>query len=165
MLKIKFYTIRFYTIRFYAIILFSITISACSPTGGGSTQVEVPDLVGLWDSSEKKGVKTDVIYTRITSDGSILEYDFDGDEVDNGLQCYQIDSGSVKNMGKNHFLITADMHAKKQFEVELELLDAGNALKIYFLDPADSSITLKSQIWTRVADETLLDNEPSCRRD
>jgi hypothetical protein len=165
MLKISFYTIRLYTIKFYAIILFSITISACAPPGGDSTQVEVSDLVGLWDSSEKNGVKTDVIYTRVTSDGSVLEYDFDGDEVDSGLQCYQVDSGSVKNIGKNHFLITADMHANKQFEVELELLDAGNALKIYFLDPADPSITLKSQIWTRVADETLLDNEPSCRRD
>ena len=55
------------------------------------------------------------------------------------------------------------MHAKKQFEIELELLNAGNALKVYFPDPDDPSITLKSQIWTRVADEALLDDEPSCR--
>ncbi len=121
------------------------------------------DLTGLWNSSENKGAKTDVIYTRVTSGGAIIEYDFDGDEVDNGLQCYQIDSGSVKKIGANRFLVTADMHANKQFEVELELLDAGNALKIYFLDPDDPSKTLKSQIWTRVADERLLDNEPSCR--
>jgi len=121
------------------------------------------DLIGLWNSSENVGAKTDVIYTRITSDGSIIEYDFDGDEVDNGLQCYQIDSGLVEKIGANRFLVTADMHVNKQFEVELELLDAGNALKVYFSDPDDASITLKSQIWTRVADETLLDNEPSCR--
>jgi len=152
-------------IKFYAIILILIPIYACSPTGSNSTQVEMSDLVGLWNSSEKEGVKIDVIYTRITSDGSIVEYDFDGDEVDGGLMCYQVDSGSVKSLGKNHFLVTADMHANKQFEVELELLDAGNALKIYFLNPDDPAITLKSQIWTRVADETLLDNEPSCRND
>ena len=152
-------------IKFYTIIIILISIAACSQTGSNPTQVEMNDLVGLWNSSEKKGAEIDVIYTRITSDGSIVEYDFDGDEVDGGLMCYQIDSGSVKSIGENHFLVTAEMHANKQFEVELELLDAGNALKIYFLDPADSSITLKSQIWTRVADETLLDNEPSCRRD
>ncbi len=143
-------------------ILVLISITACSQTGSDPMQVEMSDIIGLWNSSENKGAKTDVMYTRITSDGSIVEYDFDGDDVDNGLQCYQIDSGSVKNIGKNRFLVTADMHANKQFEVELELLDAGHALKIYFLDENDPAKTLKSQIWTRVADDTLLDKEPSC---
>ena len=152
-----------YNLRGYLVFLMMISISACSPTGSNSTQVEMSDLIGLWNSSENKGAKTDVIYTRITSDGAIVEYDFDGDEVDNGLPCYQIDSGSVKKIGANRFLVTADMHVKEQFEVELELLDAGNALKVYFPDPDEPSITLKSQIWTRVADEALLDNEPSCR--
>ena len=151
-------------LRSYLVFLIMLSVSACTPTGSNSTQVEMSDLVGLWDSSEKVGAKTDVIYTRITSDGSIIEYDFDGDEVDGGLMCYQIDSGSVKSIGENHFLVTADMHANKQFEVELELLDAGNALKIYFLDPGDPAISLKSQIWTRIADEGLLDNEPSCSK-
>ncbi|NOQ88783.1 MAG: hypothetical protein GQ550_07650 [Gammaproteobacteria bacterium] len=152
-----------HNLRSYLVFLIMLSVSACSPMGSDVTQVEMSDLIGLWNSSEKKGAKTDVIYTRITSDGSIIEYDFDGDEVDDGLQCYHIDSGSVKNINANRFLVTADMHANKQFEVELELLDAGNALKIYFLDPDDPSKTLKSQIWTRVADERLLDNEPSCR--
>ena len=121
------------------------------------------DLIGLWNSSENAGAKIDVMYTRVTSDGSIIEYDFDGDEADNGLKCFQVDSGSVKNIGANRFLITADMHANKRFEVEMELLDAGNALQIVFFDSDDPSIILKSQIWTRVADEALLDDEPSCR--
>ena len=152
-----------FDLRGHLFLLLLISISACSPTGSDSTHVEMSDLTGLWNSSENKGGKTDVIYTRVTSDGSIIEYDFDGDEVDDGLKCYHIDSGSIKDIGANRFLVTADMHAKKQFEVELELLDAGNALKIYFPDPDDRSITLKSQIWTRVADEALLDDEPSCR--
>ena len=120
-------------LRGYLVFLIMLSAGACSPTGNNSTQVEMSDLVGLWNSSEKKGAKTDLIYTRITSDGSIVEYDFDGDEVDGGLMCYQIDSGSVKSIGENHFLVTAEMHANKQFEVELELLDAGNALKYIFL--------------------------------
>jgi len=69
----------------------------------------------------------------------------------------------LKNIVDNRFLVSVDMHAKKQFEVELELLDAGHALKIYFLDDNDPANTLKSQIWTRVSDQALLDNEPSCR--
>ena len=150
-------------LRCYLVFLIMISISACSPTGNNSARVEISDLIGLWNSSEIIGAKTDVIYTRVSSDGSIIEYDFDGDEVDNGLQCYQIVSGSVNNIGANRFLVMVDMHANKQFEVELELLDAGNALKIVFLDADDPSIAIKSQIWTRVADETLLDDEPSCR--
>lgn len=149
-------------ISIVALILISIT--ACSQTGTDPTQVEMSDIIGLWDSSEKQGSKTDVIYTRITSDGSIIEYDYDGDAVDDGLECYQIVSGSVKNVVANRFQVTADMHVNKQFDVELELLDAGHALKIYFLDKKDPTKTLKSQIWTRVADESVLDNEPSCSR-
>ena len=149
-------------IKVYMFALVLISISACTQTGTDHTQVKVSDLVGLWDSSEKQGTNTDVIYTRVSSDGSIVEYDFDGDDVDKGLNCYQINSGSVKNIGLNHFLVTADMHANKEFQVELELLDAGHALKIYFLDENDPAKTVKSQIWTRVADETMLDNEPSC---
>ena len=152
-------------LRCYLVFLIMISISACSPTGSNSKQVEISDLIGLWNSSENAGAKIDVIYTRVTSDGSIIEYDFDGDEADDGLKCYQVDSGSVKNIGANRFLVTADMHANKRFEVEMELLDAGNALQIVFFDPDDPSIILKSQIWTRVADEALLDNEPSCRSD
>ena len=150
-------------LRYYLVFLTMISISACSPTGSNSTQVEMSDLIGLWNSSENKDAKTDVIYTRVSSDGSIIEYDFDGDEVDNGLNCYQIVSGSVKNIGANHFMVSVDMHANKQFEVELELLDAGNALNIVFLHPENSTLALESQIWTRIADETLLDDEPSCR--
>ena len=100
----------------------------------------------------------------------IIEYDFDGDDADQGLNCYLIDSGSVKPIEKNRFLVTAEMHANKQYEVELELLDNGHALKIYFLDTddrdhdGDREETVKSQIWTHVADESFLDNEPSCKQ-
>ncbi len=154
----------------YLPILMLGLIVGCSPTGSDSTHVEMSDLVGLWDSSENIGSQKDVMYTRISSSGDIVEYDFDGDEVDKGLNCYHIDSGSIKRIEDNRFLVTADMHANKQFEVELELLDAGYALKIYFLDSDDHdadgnrSETVNSQIWTRVRDESLLENEPSCKQ-
>ena len=145
------------------VVLMTVLNAACSPTDSNPTRVDMSDLIGLWDSSEKLGSKTDVIYTRITSGGEIVEYDFDGDEVDRGLSCYQIITGAIKNIEVNRFLVSVDMHVKEQFEVELELLDAGHALKVYFLDDSEPAKTIKSQIWTRVSDETILDEEPSCR--
>lgn len=151
-------------VKHFLLLSATVLIVACSPKGADPTQVELSDLVGLWDSSETKGSKTDIIYTRVTSEGAIIEYDFDGDEVDAGLNCYQVDTGSLSNVTANRFLVITDMHAGKQFEVELEWLDAGNALKIYFIDGSDAKTITKSQIWTRVADESMLDIEPSCRK-
>jgi hypothetical protein len=148
-----------------------------------STQVTISNLVGLWNSSEKQGAKTVVMYTRISSTGDIIEYDFDGDEVDKGLNCYHINSGKIIPIKNNIFTITTDMHKGQTFEVELELLDAGHALKIVFLkelvsknrtaskdglDAADVDVgkrqveSISSQIWTRMRNSSVLQNEPSC---
>jgi hypothetical protein len=160
-----------YDQRSYLILFTIISISACSLTGGDPVQVKMSDLVGLWNSSEMNGFQKDVIYTRISSSGGIIEYDYDGDEVDQGLACYQIDSGAIKHIEENRFLVSTDMHANKQFEVELQLLDAGHALQINFLDSedidADENYTevTRSQIWTREPDTSILDNEPSCRKE
>lgn len=145
-------------------------LAACSPMSTDPTKIKLSDLVGLWNSSENSRSQKDVMYTRITSNGGIVEYDFDGDEADRGLNCYQIESGSIKKVEKNRFLIIADMHTNSSYEVELELLDNGYALKVYFLDSADKdgdgdlAETVESQIWTRVTDASLLDNEPSCKQ-
>jgi hypothetical protein len=152
---------------FLLLILFA---AACSPGGSDPAQVALSDLVGLWDSSVSHGPLKDVIYTRISSNGDIIEYDFDGDEADQGLDCYLIDSGSIKQIEKNRFLVTAEMHANRQYEVELEMLDNGYALKVYFLDTEDKDNdgdrdeTVSSQIWTRISNESLLAKEPSCRQ-
>jgi len=154
------------------IAIFTIVCLAasCSSTDSDPTRVAMSDLVGLWDSSVTNNSQKDVIYTRISSDGGIIEYDFDGDEADQGLNCYLIDTGSIRPIDKHRFLVTAEMHANKQYEVELELLDNGHALKVYFLDTddqdhdTDREEAVKSQIWTRVSGDSLLENEPSCKR-
>ncbi len=170
------------------------TMFGCSSNDDNSVQknqVTISNLVGLWNSSEKHGAKTDVIYTRISSTGDIIEYDFDGDEVDQGLNCYHINSGKIMPNKNNFFTITADMHQDQMFEVELELLDAGHALKIYFStenvsgdnsgtvlknfataspdsekDAMDNGMhpakSMSSQIWTRMRNSSVLQNEPSC---
>jgi len=149
-------------IRLFTLLTVSLLTLSCSPTNDGVT-VSLDDLVGLWNSSENVDGKIDTIYTRVTSDGAIIEYDFDGDDVDQGLSCYQVVTGSVKAMSGNRFMVDVDMHENKQFEVELELLDAGQALKIYFMDKETPTKTLKSQIWTRESDPSILDKEPSCK--
>lgn len=146
---------------FILLVLLSLTISCTSNDNDANVSLE--DLVGLWNSSENVNGKSDVIYTRVSSDATIIEYDFDGDDVDQGLDCYQIVTGSLKALSGNRFLVNVDMHDNKQFEVELERLDAGQALKIYFMDKDIPSKTLKSQIWTRESDASILDDEPSCK--
>jgi hypothetical protein len=148
--------------HFFILLTATLLIASCS-SNNNDADIGLSDLIGLWNSSENVDGKTDVIYTRVTSDGAIIEYDFDGDEVDQGLSCYQIVSGSLKALSGNRFLVNVDMHDNKQFEVELELLDDGHALKIYFMDKNTPSKTLKSQIWTRESDTSMLDSEPSCQ--
>jgi hypothetical protein len=149
-------------IRLFILLTVSLLTLSCSPTDDDGA-VHFDDLVGLWNSSENVDGKIDTIYTRVTSDGAIIEYDFDGDDVDQGLNCYQVVTGSVKALSGNRFMVDVDMHESKQFEVELELLDAGQALKIYFMDKETPTKTLKSQIWTRESDASILDKEPSCK--
>lgn len=140
-----------------AVLAIAISLAACSPSS--PTEVTLSEISGLWNSSEKTAAGEDIIYTRIASNGDIIEYDYDGDEADKGLDCYQVNTGTARPLGNNRFLVDADMYKDVDFEVELEILDAGNALKIYFMDDSD---TLRSQIWTRVGDQTLLDSEPTC---
>lgn len=146
-------------LRLISIFTLSVLLLSCS-SGHDTTSVTIDDLAGLWNSSESHGAKKDIIYTRVSKDGGIVEYDFDGDEFDQGIPCYQVNTGTVTHIADNRFMVTADMFKDRQFEVELVWLDAGYALKIYFLD-ADSN-TVQSQIWTRESDQAMLDSEPSC---
>jgi len=173
------------------LVLLTSVMLSCSSNENESVknnQVTISNLVGLWNSSEKNGAKMDVMYTRISSTGDIIEYDFDGDEVDQGLNCYHINSGKIISLKDNLFTITTDMHNGQTFEIELEILDAGHALKIIFLkgagskggvlsgrDVEDNSSDesgsgestgagelMSSQIWTRMRNSSVLENEPSC---
>lgn len=142
--------------------VFILSLLACSAKDNADTEVEMSDLVGLWNSSETVSGKTDVIYTRISSQGDIVEYDFDGDEVDRGLNCYQINSGSVKHIEKNRFLVTSDLHENKQFAVELALLEDGQAIAVTFSETDGHEAGAVTQTWRREFDVILPYNEPLC---
>ena len=96
-------------IRNYILLLLLTMLIACNSSEDEIKHVNISNLVGLWDSSEKDGAKTDVMYTRISSTGEIIEYDYDGDELDKGLSCYQINTGKIIPIKENFFRITNDM--------------------------------------------------------
>ncbi len=139
-----------------------LPLAACTPAGDVST-ITLPDIAGLWDSSVRLGTRTDVIYTRISHNGDIVEYDYDGDAVDQGLHCYVIETGAIKRMSDNRFLVSDDMHEGNWFEIRLTMLDKGHIMKVDFIDPKDPATIRQSQIWVREADTSILDNEPACQ--
>ncbi|HHO59530.1 MAG TPA: hypothetical protein ENJ64_04755, partial [Thiotrichales bacterium] len=65
------------------------------------------------------------MYTRITPGGDIIEYDYDGDAADRGLDCYAVETGIVRHLDGNVFLVSAEMHDAMAFKVQLTLLDEG----------------------------------------
>ena len=146
---------------FYTLLL-ALFLAACTPTGSVS-KITLPDIAGLWNSSVRQGGQVDIIYTRINRNGDIIEYDYDGDSADRGLPCYVIETGVIRRMRDNRFLVTDDVHEDLWFEVVLEMLDNDNALQVNFIDPDDPAKIQQSQIWTREADASILDNEPACK--
>lgn len=77
------------------------------------------------------------------------------------LLCVEIDV--IKRMRDNRFLVTDDMHEPVWFEIRLQMLDKNQILQVDFIDPKDPAKILKSQLWTREANNSLFDNEPACQ--
>lgn len=67
----------------------------------GTSNVTLSDVVGIWDS----GVGNDEVYSVIKSDGSLIDYDYQGDSVDMGDNCYVKDEGTIQDMGNGQFLL------------------------------------------------------------
>ncbi len=150
-----------------------VLVSACSPD---CCHQEKPlsKYAGLWDSSVRKAEGVDRIYTRIATNGDTIEYDFDGDSVDKGLDCYTVETGSIQQDTDNYFIVKADMHEHVEFKVALRLLDAGKQLKVTYLQPvstgsgdfagsSSAGFVPYAQVWTRVVDDRFSQNEPSCK--
>ncbi len=51
-------------------------------------------IAGLYDLTEEVDGEVDVFYTEITATGEVNGFDFQGDELDGGENCYLIDRGS-----------------------------------------------------------------------
>lgn len=88
----------------------SLALSGCGGGGGGDGSGTTPrnattsDIVGTWDvSTEEANNTTDVYYVKINSDGTYVDYDFDGDSFDQGDDCYYRWEGTYENLGDGDF--------------------------------------------------------------
>lgn len=141
----------------------------CEPENeGGDSAASIDDFVGLWNSSISTETGEDIIYTRIMRNGDIVEYDFDGDSVDKGLDCYSVETGSLHPLTQHTFVIRADMHEHIEFAISLKLTDNGQALELRRLEPMHEksvdTFERPPETWHRVRDDLFLSNEPSCQK-
>lgn len=153
-------------ILLFVFLVVSLQI-ACAPVccKNPSPQNSFDKYSGLWDSSVIRGDKTDVMYTRITANGDIVEYDYDGDAVDKGLDCYTVETGQLISQAANTFRVSVDMHKNKVLNIRLTLLDDKQRLQVEFLVIKNEEISVtRREIWKRVEDKTFLDTEPTCHR-
>lgn len=67
----------------------------------GTSDVTLDDIVGVWDS----GFGNDELYTVIKSNGTYIDYDYLGDSVDMGENCYEKDEGTIQDYGNGQFLL------------------------------------------------------------
>lgn len=163
----------YFSIAAVAVLVYDLTACAvpvcCGPEKDVFDKDRVVDsYVGLWNSSTTNTQGEDIIYTRISRNGDIIEYDFDGDDIDKGLDCYTVETGSLLHRGASNFVIRADMHENLEFAISLSLIDNGQTLEVFHLEPvngkAASTFEPYSEIWHRVLDDSFLNNEPSCQK-
>lgn len=70
-----------------------------------STSGPASEIAGLWDSTLNAGDQffEDVIYVNITPSGVFTDYNFQGDVVDAGDNCYTVFSTTPTPLGNNQF--------------------------------------------------------------
>jgi hypothetical protein len=104
-----------------------------STSGTGTVPVRtsdltLADLVGVWDS----GFGDDEIYTVFKSDGTYVDYDYMGDSVDMGQNCYEVEESTITDLGNGQFRIGNDRFGTFYFAGNSLAFEAPEA--IYFLD-------------------------------
>jgi hypothetical protein len=96
-----------------------------TPTGGTgeTTSNPTPNLTniayiqGIYDISGSNNTGTDTIYLSIDSSGLITTYDYQGDTIDNGANCYVKNASNGYNTAINGLTVTND-EANKAFTVD-----------------------------------------------
>jgi len=161
----------FFSMAVMGILVCSLTAcvapACCGPEDEEVDSVgKIEDFVGLWNSSTNSEAGEDIIYTRIMHNGDIIEYDFDGDSIDKGMDCYTVETGYLYQLFENVFMVEVDMHQDIHFKIALKLLNQGRQLEVYHLQPiadnSDASFTPYAEIWRRVDNDIFLNEEPTC---
>ncbi|UDL06949.1 hypothetical protein [Marinobacter sp. CA1] len=64
-----------------------------------TSDLTLADITGVWDS----GAGNDEVYTVFKGDGTYVSYDYMGDAVDMGSNCYEIESDTLTDLGNGQF--------------------------------------------------------------
>ena len=73
--------------------------SNTSSSDTGTSNVTLADIVGVWDSS----IGSDENYTAFRSNGTYVDYDYQGDAFDMGENCYDVYPGTIEDLGNGRF--------------------------------------------------------------
>ena len=151
-----------------ALLLAALSAVAISLAGcGGSScclaPVSIPaNIRGWWDSSLDTPRGRDVIYTHISREGGFIQYDYDGDAVNRGLDCFTVQTGRLLPAEQNTWLVQPDTASAPVFFLRLAPASDGHGMRVEFLDGRSRQRVLRTQQWRRLRDTRVVENEPAC---
>ncbi len=98
--------------RFFLVIITALLLLSCGESDTTKTPAAAPtmdDIVGLWDASTlyTDGI-IDIVYLEIMADGKQIEFDYVGDNYEDGPPCYWKDEYTITNEGDGNFVITGE---------------------------------------------------------
>ncbi len=139
--------------RLLAVSIFNIFLVACggSNSSGSSSATSLSDIVGVYDNALIENQAVDESYIVIKQDGQFIEYDYQGDSFDLGLNCYVIVDTMITDLGAGRFELSDDTG----FSLEVGITHTENSFTLSF-DNTSETLEMKRSI--------LLENEltPQC---
>ena len=90
---------------------------ACGSSDDNGSDASLSDLLGVWDVSTTYPEGTDEWYIVIKPSGIIVNYDYMGDTIDNGPNCYEQFDYTLVDLGGGAFVLTDDFGGSDNINV------------------------------------------------
>ncbi len=138
----------------YLAVILTLVLAACGSGSDGDSGGALADLVGVWDNSKTTDQVTNEEYFVIVENGEMYTYDYQGDAVGNGSNCYIKSEGvELTDQGNGSFLVVNS--DSESFSMQATL--SGDTLT-FSMVVNDEVITDKSVKTTRL----VTDLSPLC---
>ena len=119
----------------YLAVIFTLVLAGCGSGSDSGKNATLADIVGTWDASEEVGQEVDELYSIIKADGSITEYDYDGDSFDQGENCYyKYEYVTLVDQGEGDFSV--EYNGTEVATVKINL--SGNTMEVSGTDEEGS---------------------------
>lgn len=139
------------------LFLANLGLTACGGGESSSKDASLEHLVSVWYYTEVIDGKEDIYYTVIKADGSIIDYDYQNDEFDQGDDCYyKYDEGYlISDLGNGEF--SESLLEDSNYFSELKVKIDGNTATITIIDSSvESDIGISySQVRTDLSESDL----------